>query len=462
MPNNGSTQFDDYTEEDFRRALESKPTTRQEYADILGTNPTSLHSFMVNHYPELWQQIRGEISQNRKAHGQIPRSVVSYEEKEADLEDRTKHNIRVSQRVRDIEGDVRTEIGRTVQNLKNRVKELENDKKDLAKGLLNQENLVNRLAAASTNPLPKPKFNTRPSGANSGEKPKRAVLLPIFDCQFGSRVDPDDTVGDLGAFNSQIFAERAKRYVRIVSEKIHAESQISDIGPIVIALGGDMVEGDEIFAEQSWSLEMPPTDAVILVRDWLAYMIEAIMKVGHEVGATHYSVVATPGNHGKIGGKRKAGRPAKYNWDVMVYRLLEERLANYPIHNFVVEPGGNVAFEVLGNPFAMIHGDEVRGWGSIPFYGMTRMDAKMIRTLNFIPDYVLLGHHHQQAQIPIGYGEWLMSGNWVGATSLSRIVGSNQPKQSMFMVDERHGVLDRIPILLDDSRRPQPTIHRTS
>jgi hypothetical protein len=86
----------------------------------------------------------------------------------------------------------------------------------------------------------------------------------------------------------------------------------------------------------------------------------------------------------------------------------------------------------------------------------------MLRTLNFIPDYVLLGHHHQQANIPIGYGEWLMSGNWVGATALSRVVGANQPKQAMFMVDERNGVLDRIPILLDDRRKPQPTIHRMS
>lgn len=186
------------------------------------------------------------------------------------------------------------------------------------------------------------------------------------------------------------------------------------------------------------------------------------MNVGHEVGATHYSILCTPGNHGKVGGKRKAGRPSKYNWDVMVYRLLEERLANHPLHNFVTEPGGNCAFEVLGTPFAMIHGDEIDSWGSIPFYGMTRYDAKMIRTLNFIPDYVLLGHHHQQANIPIGYGEWLMSGNWVGATSLSRKVGSNQPKQSMFMVDEKNGVLDRIPILLDVRRKPQPTIHKTS
>jgi hypothetical protein len=146
----------------------------------------------------------------------------------------------------------------------------------------------------------------------------------------------------------------------------------------------------------------------------------------------------------------------------MVYKLLEERLANFPLHSFVIEPGGNCAFEILGNPFAMIHGDEINSWGSIPFYGFTRYDAKMIRTLNFIPDYVLLGHHHQQANIPIGYGEWLMSGNWVGATALSRVVGANQPKQAMFMVDERNGVLDRIPILLDDRRKPQPTIHRMS
>ena len=161
-------------------------------------------------------------------------------------------------------------------------------------------------------------------------------------------------------------------------------------------------------------------------------------------------------------GEKKGGRHKRDSFDVLVYRLLEEKLKNHPLHTFAIEPAGNCTFDVLGNLLSMIHGDEVKGWGSLPFYGLTRHDAKMMRTLNVIPEYVLLGHHHTPAQIPIGYGEHFMSGNWVGATNLSGQVGSNQPQQMAFMVDSEHGVLDRIPIKLDSRNKPQPTIYKTA
>jgi hypothetical protein len=373
MPNTGKTKFDHLTESDFRKPLEAKPTTVQDYAEALGEPASTVENHLKKRHPMLWHEIREELTRNRQNLRRNLKADPGFSAFFEEASEDRAHRAEVVKQSRDLESDVREEIGRKVQNLKHRVKELEERNETLSADLLSQENLVARVAAASTDPLPKPTFKTGPHGGK--KKPERAVLLPIFDCQFGSKIVPDDTVGGLGEFNSDIFAERAKRYVRIVSEKIHAEAQTSRIGPIVFAIGGDTVEGDEIFSDQSWSLEMPPTDAVIQVRDWLAYIIEAIMEVGHAVGATHYNVVTTPGNHGKVGGRRKAGRPTNYNWDVMVYKLLEERLANFPLHSFVIEPGGNCAFEILGNPFAMIHGDEINSWGSIPFYGFTRYDA---------------------------------------------------------------------------------------
>ena len=356
--------------------------------------------------------------------------------------------------------DVTTPEGRRTANREIQVKDLKKRNKELEARLLDQENFVERIVIASTAPLPKPAYKVRRSVSAKG-KDERAVLLPIFDCQYGTKVVPSDTVGGIGRFDSVVFAERAKRYVEIVAKIIHAQAQNFRIGPIVFAIGGDMVEGDEIFEDQSWQLEMPSPDQVLHMRDHLSWMVDALMSVGAEVGARRASVVCVPGNHGRRG-KKFSGRHKRDSFDVMVYRLLEERLKNHPIFTFAVEPAGNCTFDVLGNLFAMIHGDEVKGWGGLPFYGMTRHDARMNRTLNVIPDYVLLGHHHQPASIPIGYGEYFLAGNWVGATNLSNIVGSNQPQQQVLMVDEQNGVLDRIPVLLDDRRKPTPTIHLTA
>lgn len=355
--------------------------------------------------------------------------------------------------------DVTTKEGREHANRELQVRDLLKENKKLKAEVLDQENFVERIVIASTSPLPKPtyKVRRRSSGRSTEE---RAVLLPIFDCQYGTKVIPSDTVGGIGRFDSEVFAHRAARYVEVVSKIVRAQAQNFHIGPMVFAIGGDMVEGDEIFEDQAWQLEMPSPDQVLHMRDHLSWIIDALMSVGAEVGARKASVLCVPGNHGRRG-KKQSGRHKRDSFDVMVYRLLQERLKDHPIFTFAVEPAGNCTFEVLGNLFAMIHGDEVKGWGGLPFYGMTRHDARMNRTLNVLPDYVLLGHHHQPASIPIGYGEWLMSGNWVGATNLSGIVGSNTPQQAVYMIDENNGLLDRIPVLLDEVRKPTPKIHRT-
>jgi hypothetical protein len=228
---------------------------------------------------------------------------------------------------------------------------------------------------------------------------------------------------------------------------------------IVFALGGDMVEGDEIYRGMEWHLELDPAEQVLGARELLGGAIDAIMEIGAALGVSTANVLCVPGNHGRVGGKKGGDRPPSYSWDYLVFKLLEERLANHPIKTFAIEKAGACYFEMKGNLFGMIHGDEIRGWGGIPFYGITRADARMVRTANLIPDYVLLGHHHQPAAIPVGYGEWLMSGNWVGGNSLSKIVGSNTPSQSVYFVSEEHGVCDRSLIYLDEKRKPQAPVH---
>jgi transposase-like protein len=378
----------------------------------------------------------------------------------ADLPDRVDALLSVPQPASEEPADVTTPEGRGAANRDLLIKDLKKRNRRLEARLLDQENLVERIVAASTQPLPRPRFKVRARKAN--KRPERDVLLPIFDCQFGSRVVSRDTVNDLGNFDASVFRERLTLYVEKVTKTMADYASGHDLKNIVFALGGDMVEGDEIYNGMEWHIEMHPADQLIGIRDLLAYAIEAVMEAGAELGVTGASVLCVPGNHGRIGGKKSGDRPPSYSWDVTAFRLLEERLANHPIKTFAVEEAGACYFDVRGNLFGMIHGDEIRGWGGIPFYGITRHDAKMIRTANVIPDYVLVGHHHQPASIPTGYGEWLMSGNWVGATTLSKHVGSNTPSQWCYFVSEEHGVCDRSLIYLDEKRKPVAKIWQTA
>jgi hypothetical protein len=316
------------------------------------------------------------------------------------------------------------------------------------------------MVEAAARPMPRPKYNVRMRSSDA-KKPSRDVLLPLFDMQYGSEVKAKNTVHGLGDFNAEIFAERMALYVEKVTRHMRDFSAGHRLERLIFALGGDMVEGDEIYGGIEWHLEMHPIEQAFQVHEHIAHAIVAIMRAGAEVGIREASILCVPGNHGKVGGKKAGDKPPSYSWDVLVFRLLKMALSNQPIKNFIVEPAGACFFDIRGNLFAMIHGDEVRGWGGLPFYGFTRYDAKMIRTANVIPDYVLLGHHHQPASIPIGFGEYLMSGNWVGATSLSKHVGSNTPSQFLYYVDDQYGVGDRAPIYLDKRRKPKATVHQT-
>lgn len=138
-------------------------------------------------------------------------------------------------------------------------------------------------------------------------------------------------------------------------------------------------------------------------------------------------------------------------------------LKHYPIDSFIVEPAGEILFESRGWIFRVIHGDEVRGWGGIPFYGLTRLDAGAVRLHNIIFDYLLLGHHHRAASIPIGAAEHLMSGDWVGHNNMARTgsVPLGRPSQWQYFVADEYGVCDRslIQLTLPDEVR-KPTVHK--
>jgi hypothetical protein len=356
--------------------------------------------------------------------------------------------------------DVTTAEGRRAANRNAEIAYLRKENKRVSALLLDQENLVDRVINAAVEPRERPRFKPRTTAA-TGDR-RRDVVLPLFDMQFGSKIIPEDTIGGIGGFDTQIFRKRMQLYVDKVTARLVDYGKSHTYDSLIFAFGGDLVEGDEIFPEQVWQLELNPVEQVVQLVDILEGMVHEIMGVAvEELGFGAVSAMCVLGNHGRVGGKRKAGRGKTYSWDYLVCEMLKTRMKNYPWHRFEIEKGGACYFDSKGHTFAMIHGDQVKGWGGIPFYGLTRHDAKLVRTLSTVYDYLLLGHHHQPASIPIGFARHLMSGNWVGGTNLSEYVGSNIPSQNMYFVSENYGAADSSEIFLQtkDQGRPLATVH---
>jgi hypothetical protein len=343
------------------------------------------------------------------------------------------------------------------------IKYLRRQVAQLDKALTNREAIFGRIVEAAQ--IEVPKLHLKVPAKRLKKLPVRSAVLPIFDIQYGQLVQPQDTPLGLGEYSTSIFEERLSRWYEAVTETLRDYAASHSITELVIALGGDLVEGADIFAGQAWQLEIDPAKQTVELSVHLANAIgDLIAFAKTEIGVRKVMLCAVPGNHGKVGGKKSGATPATMSWDWLMVEFLKLRLANHPIDVFANEPGGALLFESMGHTFLHIHGQEVRGWGGIPFYGFTRFDGRAIRMSGQIFDYCLSGHIHQPAIIPNGSGgEYIVSGDWVGANNMSgQITAASRPQQRLLFVSEKWGLSENVPIYFAETARPKPRIYSTS
>ena len=268
------------------------------------------------------------------------------------------------------------------------------------------------------------------------------MIAPCYDQQFGQFVRPTDTPGNQGNFSVEVFDQRLERWVDGVCGIMAKRYEGYQLDELILPLGGDHVEGDDIFPGQSWQLELdPPRQVWTLAEKMEVAYTEIIRFAKEEMGVEHIGMYGVDDNHGAVGGKKAGARPKTYSWNWLYLKILFDKLREQPVDQFAIEPGGALFFKTKGHEFQMIHGHQVRGWGGLPFYGLTRFDGRSIRLHSRIYRYLLMGHHHQPAEIPNGAGETIMSGDWVGANNLSGLLQSaSRPQQKIIFVSEQWGV----------------------
>lgn len=321
------------------------------------------------------------------------------------------------------------------------LKHLRAQNKKLTEAVVDQEAFFDRIVEASRLPVKTPTYR-RPRPRTS--LPARSVITPLYDLQFGQFVRPGDTPGGRGSFSVEVFDKRLVRWTEGVCGNIRDYAKSHRVEEFIIPLGGDLVEGDEIFAGQAWQLEIDPCEQVWNLAGKLETAIREVVRFAREeVGAKWVAAYGITGNHGKVGGKRGGARPNTYNWDWLLLKMLQDKLRAEPIDQFEIESGGALFFHCAGHEFQAVHGDQVRGWGGLPFYGLAKFDARSMRLHSRLYRYLLMGHHHQAGEVPNGSGETIISGDWVGANNLSGMMtAASRPQQKVLYVAKKWGVTE--------------------
>lgn len=293
------------------------------------------------------------------------------------------------------------------------------------------------LAERYADPLPAPTVRAvrRPRGK---KLPKREAILQVSDWQLGQLVRDTDT-GGVNEYNWAVAESRMQRWLEAAVLQIENHRQAYDVWRIVVAISGDIVEGHDIYSGQAWSLDK---DAAQQAWEGGALLASALHRLMAELAPATFDIYCVPGNHGKPGGRAAGATPTTYSFDHLLYQILKLRLQNAPVNEWGIEPCGRLLFMCSGVPFLMTHGDEVRGWGGFPYYGLDKAQGRLLQELDTIFHVWLLSHWHQNAALPSGRGMRIVNGNAVGPNRLTTaaVLGGNAPAQNLIYVSRDFGV----------------------
>jgi hypothetical protein len=331
--------------------------------------------------------------------------------------------------------------------------------KEALSQIASHDDIDRTLADRYATPRPRPIFTRAVKKRQTVKKPEREAVLLLSDWQLGELVHEVET-GGTNAYSWTIAEKRVQRLVDSVVGTLENQMRAYHIPRLVIALLGDMVEGHDVYSGQPWALEKDAAMQAIDGADLLASMLTAIVEPFLPQKLT-VDIYAVPGNHGKPGGRKAGQTPVTFSFDLLLYELLKRQLTNWPLREFAVEPAGRLLFMAADQICLMTHGNEVRGWGGFPFYGLDKTHARMTMELETLFTFWLLGHWHQSATLPAGRGMRVVNGTMVGANQLTQaaVMTTSAPSQTLLFMSRDLGLAEVAYLVLEPGKRQAPKIY---
>jgi len=271
-----------------------------------------------------------------------------------------------------------------------------------------------------------------------------AVLL-LSDLHLGEIVDKDVVCG-FGEYNFDIFNKRLKFLAKSMRSIIIRKLTGYKIDKLCIFKLGDMVSGrihDELI-ENSEDIIFQIMNGAFVTAQFVLELAQMFPEI---------EIDGVLGNHGRLG-KKKYYKKRYTNWDFVFYQFLGLFLANNPRIKCNFPKSFFIVKNVRDWTFLLIHGDNIRSWMGIPWYGIERMMWKLgdlLKDKGININYRVLGHFHNTGELDRAFGELVVNGSMIGGTeySLMSMGEFNRPTQLFFGVHTEIGMTWRYPLRLD-------------
>jgi len=318
--------------------------------------------------------------------------------------------------------------------------------KKLIEEVADQEALIESIADRISILPPAPFTKTT---YKESESSTETVLALLSDAHAGENIDPREIYG-LNEYNFDILNLRTKLWAQKVID-IPTRKLKPKFPRIVIGMLGDMVSGvihEELLRGTTGNIADWTIDYAYI----LAQALREIASVYEKV-----DVCCVVGNHGRL--DKKPVFKAKYaNWDYILYKNIELHLRDQKNVTFNIPRSFWLIKEIEGWRFLLLHGDNIRGWQGVPWYGINRAIAQLKEVLEAAGDhfeYMCLGHFHSLATLDRAKGGTIINGSIKGIDeySIGKLFTGNKAKQLICGVHPRWGKTWSYDIDLQDASK---------
>ena len=280
------------------------------------------------------------------------------------------------------------------------------------------------------------------------EKGSETDCLHLSDLHNGEVVSREETMG-LGHYNMQISNRRLGMLFAKVLEIIELRRTSLYIPKLRIAEGGDMVSGNI-------HEELSITNADIMMN--LTIRTAVLISQGIGQLASQFEQIdidCEPGNHGRLT-QKPANKHRYHNWDYLCYQL--QAILCRDLHNvtFHIPKAPFHIFTVENTRVLMLHGDGIKSWAGIPYYGIDRARARFREMLQMIDkqfDCMFIFHFHRGLMQDIATGFQLINGSVIGTNEFSAnaLQASSRPYQLLSQWHNKNGYIGSSPLYLDSA-----------
>ncbi|MFA5758461.1 MAG: hypothetical protein WC942_03695 [Clostridia bacterium] len=289
-------------------------------------------------------------------------------------------------------------------------------------------------------PLPPAPFIAKAPGSI-----KESLVMHLSD-EHGADIVLPHQVGGLENYNMGVALRRAETYVDSTIKFTQKILKGYTFGTLYILANGDHVSG-EIHNAVDHTEHRNIFRNCISVGQMHALMFRDLAPYFEAV-----KVVYTPGNHGRRSIKKDYNLP-RDNWDYLVAEIAASYCRDLVNVEFLIPDSYSVNIEIEGRGFHVTHGDDIKSWSGIPWYGIERK-TRRLTALNCSNDkkidYFCFGHFHNPATQSALRGETIINGSWVATSPYvyNSLSSFNEPSQIIHGVHKERGISWRLHVKL--------------